>query len=146
LDVQDFLGEGEKVIQEDREVRLTDRKILILRRRSYTAIPYEQISSLEYERSVLWGLVLLGLIFVGISVYTDLSGIKLASTDPTTSFLIFTIFGIICAALGFFLPVPTFLVRTTSGWHYPIRTRNTEFLAALVKLSGRSFQNPRASV
>ena len=142
MDPQDLLGDGERVVETERNLHLTDRKVLILRRRSYTAIPYEQISSIEYERSVLWALVALGLIFIGIGTYLDLSGTQLASTDPTTAFLIFGVVGILCAALGFLLPFPSFIIRTTSGKSYPLRSRNTKFLNALVKLSGRPFVKP----
>lgn len=140
MDVQDFLGEGEKVVETDGNVHLTDRKVLILERRSYTAIPYEQISSIEYERSILWGIVALGVAFVGIGALADLSSTRLAGAGPTTEFLIFTIVGVLCYAIGFLLPLASFIVRTTSGKYYRLRTRNSKFLSELVRLSGRALQ------
>lgn len=146
MEAKDLLADGELIVNSGGTLHLTDRKLIIMHQRRFTAIPYAQISSFEYEKgSTIWGLVALGLFLMALGTYVEVTNTTLFSTKPFITFLILVVFGIFCTAIGLLLPSTDFTIRTTSGGAYSLRTRDTKLLQDIVRRSSRPFRETSQS-
>jgi hypothetical protein len=139
--VEDFLSTGESVLLQDGDASFTDRRVLVVRGRSVTAIPYNLVSSSLYLRqvlllpTVLGALVLIGggFFYLGLPYVPTLSGVT-----GGESFLILAVaVGFILIGAGVALMRGYLVLWTASGESYAIRVRNDQTLREFLKASGR---------
>lgn len=62
MNIEDFLGEEEKVVYADRRLNFTDKKLVVFYGGSLEVYPYEHISWAEYERRISLFPILFGAI------------------------------------------------------------------------------------
>jgi hypothetical protein len=142
MKAEEFLAPGEKVLIQDGDNSFTDRRLLIIRRNTVTAVPYEQISSAEYSRRIPLILIILGalVLVTGLFVWLAPPGIpRIAGTDSDLFLILVLIFAIVLIGIGLALVRRALVIRTTSGEAYYLRIKDERALREFLQSYGRPF-------
>lgn len=142
MKVEDFLAPGEKILIQDGDNSFTDRRLLIVRRSTVTAVPYEQISSAEYSRRIPLTMIILGglVLVAGLLLWLAPPGIpRITGTDSDLFLILVLVFAIVLIGMGLALVRRALVIRTTSGEAYYLRIRDEKALKEFLQSYGRPF-------
>jgi len=136
MDAESLLADGETILLQDGRNSFTDRRVLMVGHNSFTEVPYEHISSIEFVKSfpiapiILCALVLI----VGLYIWnSDTALIRQLGIDSNLWLTLVIVVAIILVGIGVMLTRRDLTLRTTSGYRYSLRLRDRktveEFLA-----------------
>ena len=139
---EDFLAPGERILIQDGDNSFTDRRLLIVRRNTVTAVPYEQISSAEYSRRIPLALIVVGalILIAGLFLWLAPPGIpRIAGTDSTLFLMLILVLVIVLIGMGLALVRRALVLRTTSGEVYYLRISDEKAIREFLQSYGRPF-------
>jgi len=139
MDAESLLADGETILLRDGRNSFTDRRVLMVNRNSFTEVPYEHISSIEFVKSfpiapiVLCALVLI----VGLYIWnSDTALIRQLGIDPDLWLTLVIVVAIILVGIGVVLTRRDLTLRTTSGYRYSLRLRDRDTVEKFLSQRG----------
>ena len=142
MKVEDLLAPGEKVLLNDGNSHFTDRRLYILARNSFVEIPYEHISSVEFERRIPFLPIGVGVIVLLVGLLEWISSptfLKALGIDPTLTFVLIIISGIVLIGMGLALTRRALSIQLTSGKTYTVRVGDQRTVEEFLKKLWRPF-------
>ena len=139
MDAESLLADGEKILLQDGRNSFTDRRVLTVSRNSFTEVPYEHISSIEFVKNfpiapiILCALVLI----VGAYIWnSDTALIRQLGIDPNLWLTLVIVVAIILVGIGAVLTRRDLTLRTTSGHEYSLRLRDRKTVEEFLSKRG----------
>ncbi len=141
LNLEDLLVPGEKVLAEDGRAHFTDRRIIVLERNSFAVLPYDQISSMEFERKVPLAPIIAGVVvmMVGLFLWLSPQQLRALNLDPTFTLTVIGVLAILLVGLGFALTRRGLTIWMTSGRSRYLRIKNEAAVGEFIRSTGRPF-------